>query len=469
MLRSLRAAAWLALALGLLACSGSSDAGLGGGDGADAGPSTKAPDGTPVPASTCAKDSDCKGGRCADVGLGTKACVRTRSCTGGAGANRTCGGKPGDEDAPGTSDCCETRLVPGGSYDRFNDKAYPARVSPFLLDTFEVTAGRFRAWVEATGGDLRSSAPAEGAGAHPKIPGSGWRSEWNRFLPTSRTGVDRMLGPEECQVGSNLDDYGALTWWTQTVDGKVKASHRNNPDVLAENTKDALDGKALNCIPWYVLFAFCVWDGGRLPTDAEWGFAAAAGSEQRAFPWGSPPASDLAGIDGRSDLSLVPKFDPGARYTVASLWDGTLGPNQFPDNYVYTYGRKFRQQRDNAAHIAPVGRRALGNGKWGHADLAGGMHEWMLDEGPVRPGTCVDCADVGFPKGDEVDPDAVMGVIPDFEARWYAGGARVVRGGAWDNAYSLAIGQTRSEIEVYTSYPVKRTYRALGGRCARDL
>ncbi len=448
----------------VLACgggnSGSGDGSSGGifGDGGVPPP----PPGAPPDVKTCTSDADCGGGKCVDVGSGTKACVHSKSCTGGPGANASCGG--------GSVDCCKTLALPSGAFNQFNDARYPATVSSFMLDEFEVTAGRFRAFVEATNGDLKGHAPPAGAGAHPKIPNSGWRTEWNAALPASRTDVDQMLGPEKCQVGANLSDYGALTWWTSEVDNAVKSANFGKPDILAENTKTALDGKALNCVPWQVLFAFCIWDGGRLPTNAEWGYAAAGGSEQREFAWGNMTDMQKAHVFGQPNLTFAPLDANGANLVTAWLWDPSVGPNAAPPGatgYVYTYGSRFALQHDNASHIAPVGSRVKGNAKWGHADMSGGMYEWMLDEGPIKPGTCTDCANVSWPAPDQFDPNAIEG-IPDFEHKWFQGGARSVRGGAWDNALGLSNTQTQDEIDTYTSYPVLRTYRSLGGRCARD-
>ncbi len=166
----------------------------------------------------------------------------------------------------GTDDCCKSLLVPGGTFDRsydgvapWADPNYPATVSEFYLDKYEITVGRFRVFVNA-GMGTQASPPAASAGAHLGITGSGWDSAWNTNLAASTAALT-----------SNLKCYAADQTWTDTAGSN--------------------ESKPVNCLDWYTAFAFCAWDGGRLATEAEWNYAASGGSEQRYYPWSSPATS----------------------------------------------------------------------------------------------------------------------------------------------------------------------------------
>jgi formylglycine-generating enzyme required for sulfatase activity len=203
-----------------------------------------------VPPSTT--DAGVEAGR--DAGASTPP-----SCERGApGADRTCGPE-------GRDDCCATGRVPGGSFDReydgvqFSEHLAPATVSPFDLDVYEITVGRFRAFVDA----YPASKPRPGDGAHPLIPDSGWQAGWP--IAENAEALRKVLAAP----GENC----VQPTWT---------------DVPAD--KEHLP---INCLTWYELFAFCAWDEGRLPTAAETIFAAAGGDEQRVFPWSVPPKSTV--------------------------------------------------------------------------------------------------------------------------------------------------------------------------------
>jgi formylglycine-generating enzyme len=238
--------------------------------------------------------------------------------------------------------CCATLSVPGGAFmmgrgetgtdacpsgttcQAYETPEHLARVSPFVLDKYEVTVSRFRSFVQA----YPASRPLLGAGAHPNIPNSGWKSAWDDRLPPNQRELTKSL---TCDMPTN-------TWSEEPASG----------------TEDY----AINCATWYEAFAFCIWDGGRLPTEAEWEYAAAGGDENRLYPWGSAePSSSRANRKGGG----------------------------------YTTKR-------------PVGSTQNGNGRWGHADLAGNMWEWTLDgfatdwyfvlEGGVSGNPCNDCANL---------------------------------------------------------------------------
>ena len=77
--------------------------------------------------------------------------------------------------------CCTSNLVPGGTFNRSSDPAFPATLTDYRLDKYEVSMGRFRAFVNA-GQGTQANPPAVGSGAHPKNPGSGWLASYNSGL-----------------------------------------------------------------------------------------------------------------------------------------------------------------------------------------------------------------------------------------------------------------------------------------------
>lgn len=373
----------------------------------------------------CAVDADCAKGRCLP-GPGGARCQTAPSCTGAPGT-RTCG-LAGDED------CCASPAVPAGTVQRLgaweNQAWHPTKVSAFKLDKFEITVGRMRAFFQAMGGNLRAHAPAAGAGASPRIPNSGWRASFDVRLPGSWAEIDGRLGPAGCYMSGDNADGGTATW------------------TSAPGPYEELP---ITCADWYTLFAFCAWDGGRLPTDAEWLHAARGGEEDRDYAWGK--ALEPLVWPQHKDLVVTSLIDPS---------DGL---------YRFTHGNPFAATDgsghvvDGPAHIARPGSK-LGGGRWGHADLTGNVLEYMLDVAPVPEIDCdADCANVAFPDppqdqvglypgdwrfGEEIDPNVV-----------YPDGYRSLRGGSYDPSHPL-------QVWFYYKYRVARTYGAAGARCARD-
>lgn len=223
-------------------------------------------------------------------------------CTGEPSACRSCEGEAG----------ARRCLVAGGVFERGPEgeggRAL-ASVSAFRLDELEVTVGRFRRFVEEFEG-----APAPGAGAHAELGASGWRSEWDASLPADRAALRQSL-----RCGAEWE-----TWTDE------RGEHEDFP---------------ITCVSYFVAFAFCAAQGGRLPTEAEWEYAAAGGAQARPYPWGDDAPS--------------------------------------PERALF-----------DATSLEPAGRRVAGRSRFGQLDLAGSVWEWSLDWLAPYPARCDRCAEL---------------------------------------------------------------------------
>jgi sulfatase modifying factor 1 len=429
------AAAGVSAALALAACnalSGASDlttctdcASTSAGDG---GAESTVMVNAPADAAVDAPPPSCTGNEARCEGLVSAQCTNGQwvntTCPKTCGATTgTCADYPSCRNAAGAScglagsvtSCCDTAAVPGGTFNRRNVMSAPATVSPFTLDKYEVTVGRMRAFVDA-GGVTKLAPPATGAGAHPKIPGSGWNPVWNVFLPADVAALRTTL-------------VRSVPTWT--------------------DQPGANEHLPINNVSWFVASAFCAWDGGRLPTYAEMNFASAGGSEQRVYPW-SVPAGDQTIARTRAAYTCsftLPALNCPASYCsdaaiVSSPCDATvcLAPASCvsPSCTGCTL-----------ADIAPVGSLPSGAGKWGHFDLSGNVAELVYDTDGALPMPCSDCV--------HAPPSTLSGSggRPRLDANF------LVTSGGWD--YS----GTSLFTSAYTTLRDDSVDNDVGFRCAR--
>ncbi len=164
---------------------------------------------------------------------------------------------------------------------------HDVELRPFRIDPCAVSNARFAEFVDATG--YRTEAERYG-----------WSFVFAGLLPDDF--------PETRAVVN-------ATWWRQVFGADW--SHPEGP-------ASGLDGRAdhpVVHVSWSDAQAFCRWSGTRLPTEAEWEFAAAGGLESAVFPWG-----DELEPGGEHRMNVFQGNVPGSEH--GGRWLDRYGPGR---------------------------------------------------------------------------------------------------------------------------------------------
>ena len=204
-------------------------------------------------------------------------------------------------------------LEMGGDNEQADANEFPkhnVRIDPFFMDITEVTNVQFKKFVEATG----------------YITVAERKIDWEEMKKTVPPGTpkppDSVLVPGALVFSKTM---GAVAlndpsqWWKWTPGASWK--HPVGPESGIEGLED----HPVVQISWEDAKNFCEWQGKRLPTEAEWEWAARGGKKNMIYSWGNedvnigrPKANFFQGLfpydntvkDGFETTSPVKSFEP---------------------------------------------------------------------------------------------------------------------------------------------------------------
>ena len=227
--------------------------------------------------------------------------------------------------------------IPGGEFtmgtneiDAYETEkpAHPVKVNGFWMDETEVTNAEFKKFVDATGYITVAEKKPEWEELKQQLPPNTPPPDPKDLVPASLVYI---------QPKKNVGTDDVSQWWNW-----VPGANWKNPEGPKSNINDKMNLPVVQ-IAFEDAVAYCKWAGKRLPTEAEWEFAARNCMTGKRFAWGD---------------ELRPKGK-----LMANIWQGIF-PNE-------------NKAEDGFPGAAPV--KSFDANCYGLYDMIGNVWEWTND------------------------------------------------------------------------------------------